>query len=323
MILAMASAFLVTLVMLLLLLKTRLYGIALDQPNHRSLHKNSIPRTGGIAVVSGVLTTWLWAENFWVLIVPATILLIVSIVDDVRSLSIRWRLMAQLIVSLGVSFAMLPEYAWWLHILVALAITWMMNLYNFMDGSNGLAGGMALFGFGTYSVAAVIGHDLQMAVLSASVVASSFAFLLLNFHPARIFLGDGGSVPLGFLAGTIGLVGWQRELWPAWFPLLVFSPFIADASVTLLKRILRREKVWQAHRSHYYQRLIQIGWSHKKTAIAEYCLMITAGGSAIFLIEQPMAMVLLIFAAWLIIYFIIMRMVDRAWKLRSCEAEIR
>ena len=321
MIVAMVCAFLVSLILLLLLLKTRLYGIALDQPNHRSLHNHSIPRTGGLAVVSGVLAAWLLAGNFWLLVIPTVILMFVSIIDDIRGLSVRWRLLSQLIVSAGVSMAVLPEYAWWVHVLVVLGITWMMNLYNFMDGSNGLAGGMALFGFGAYAVPAVMGHDFQMAALSASVVASSVAFLLFNFHPARIFMGDGGSVPLGFLAGAIGLLGWQRELWPAWFPVLVFSPFIVDASVTLFKRLLRREKVWQAHRSHYYQRLIQMGWSHRKTAIAEYFLMIAAGATAIYVAKQPISIALLVFVAWLIIYFTIMRIIDRAWTRKSCDAE--
>ena len=319
MILAIIGAFAVTLVVLLLLLKTRLYDLALDQPNLRSLHAHSIPRTGGIAVMSGVLAAWLLIDSSWHLLIPTIILMFVSVIDDVRSLSVRWRLLAQLIVSAAVSISVLPEYAWWMHILVVLAITWMMNLYNFMDGSNGLAGGMALFGFGSYAVAAVAGNDLQMATLNASVAAASFAFLLFNFHPARIFLGDGGSVPLGFLAGAIGLLGWQREVWSAWFPLLVFSPFIVDASVTLFKRIVGREKVWQAHRSHYYQRLIQMGWSHRKTAIAEYCLMIAVGVSAIFLIKQSSTIVWIVFVGWLIIYCIIMQMIDKEWRLKSCS----
>ena len=321
--LAAICAFAVTLVMLLLLLRTWLHGIALDQPNHRSLHSQSVPRTGGIAVMSGVLASWLLVGSSWLLLILTIILLVVSVIDDVRNLPVRWRLLAQLLVSAAVSVAMLPEYAWWVHVTATLALTWMMNLYNFMDGSNGLAGGMALFGFGAYAIAAAAGQDVHLAILSASVMAASFAFLLFNFHPARIFLGDGGSVPLGFLAGTMGLLGWQRDVWPLWFPLFVFSPFVVDASVTLIKRILRREKVWQAHRSHYYQRLIQMGWSHRKTAIAEYLLMIAAGATAIYVARQPISIALLAFVAWLITYFTIMRIIDRAWTMKSCDAEFR
>jgi UDP-N-acetylmuramyl pentapeptide phosphotransferase/UDP-N-acetylglucosamine-1-phosphate transferase len=97
----------------------------------------------------------------------------------------------------------------------------------------------------------------------AGVAAAAAGFLCFNFHPARIFMGDVGSVPLGFTAGALGLVGWRSGAWPLWFPLLVFAPFILDATVTLLRRALRGEKVWQAHRSHYYQRMVQMGLGHR------------------------------------------------------------
>jgi hypothetical protein len=96
-------------------------------------------------------------------------------------------------------------------------------------------------------------------------------FLLLNFSPARVFMGDAGSVPLGFLAGGIGIAGWRTVSWPAWFPLLVFSPFVVDASVTLARRMfMRRERFWHPHREHYYQRLVRMGWSHRRLALTEY-----------------------------------------------------
>lgn len=312
-----ALAFAVTLVVLLLLLRTRLSRIALDAPNHRSLHTHLTPRTGGVAIMAGVLSAWVLADMPWLWSVPILLLLAVSLVDDVRGLPVCWRLLAQLSISAGMTMVVLPDYPWWWQALAVLAITWMINLYNFMDGSDGLAGGMALFGFASYTVAAVLNNDMQLATLNAAVVAASFAFLLFNFHPARIFLGDGGSVPLGFLVGAIGLYGWRNEVWSAWFPLLVFSPFIVDASVTLCKRLLRGEKIWQAHRTHYYQRLIQLGWGHRKTAFAEYGLMAITSGSAILLIGQPILIVVTALLIWVVFYFIIMRLIDRQWELEA------
>jgi len=310
-------AFAVTLSVLLLLLGTRLSRIALDEPNHRSLHTHLTPRTGGVAMMAGVLFAWLLAGISWLWVIPVMLLLSISLLDDMRGLPVRWRLLAQLAISVGMITVVLPDYPWWWQALAVLAITWMINLYNFMDGSDGLAGGMALFGFASYAVAALLNNDMQLAALNAAVVTASFAFLLFNFHPARIFLGDGGSVPLGFLAGAIGLYGWRNEAWPAWFPLLVFSPFIVDASVTLCKRLLRGEKIWQAHRTHYYQRLIQLGWGHRKTAIAEYGLMAISGCSAIVLIEQPLFIVVVALLVWLVFYFIILRLIDSQWALKA------
>jgi UDP-N-acetylmuramyl pentapeptide phosphotransferase/UDP-N-acetylglucosamine-1-phosphate transferase len=166
-------------------------------------------------------------------------------------------------------------------VVLLLAIAWLTNLYNFMDGSDGLAGGMAVVGFGTYGLAAWLGGNLELELLAWSIAAAAAGFLIFNFPPAKIFMGDVGSIPLGFLAGALGVAGWLQGLWPLWFPLIVFAPFIVDASVTLLRRALRRERIWQAHREHYYQRLILSGWSHRKTAIWEYALMLACAALAL------------------------------------------
>jgi UDP-N-acetylmuramyl pentapeptide phosphotransferase/UDP-N-acetylglucosamine-1-phosphate transferase len=94
-------------------------------------------------------------------------------------------------------------------------------------------------------------------------------------------MGDAGSIPLGFLAGALGVQGALAGAWPAWFPLLVFSPFIVDATVTLARRIVRREPFWRAHRSHYYQRLVLAGWSHRRMALAGYALMCAGAAAAL------------------------------------------
>ena len=109
-----------------------------------------------------------------------------------------------------------------------------------------------------------------LALLSASVAGAAAGFLPHNWAPARVFLGDAGSVPLGFLAGVLGVAGWTAGAWPAWFPLLVFSPFVVDASVTLLRRALRGERVWHAHREHLYQRMVRSGLGHGRTAALWY-----------------------------------------------------
>jgi UDP-N-acetylmuramyl pentapeptide phosphotransferase/UDP-N-acetylglucosamine-1-phosphate transferase len=150
-----------------------------------------------------------------------------------------------------------------------------------MDGADGLAGGMALAGFGAYAIAASQAGLPAIAALSAAVAAASAAFLLFNFAPARIFMGDVGSVPLGFLAGALGILGWRAGGWPLWFPMLVFAPFACDATLTLLKRALRRERLSQAHREHYYQRLVRMGFGHRGTAWIEYAAMAGCAGLAL------------------------------------------
>jgi UDP-N-acetylmuramyl pentapeptide phosphotransferase/UDP-N-acetylglucosamine-1-phosphate transferase len=199
----------------------------------------------------------------------------------------------------------------------AIAIAWMANLYNFMDGSDGLAGGMALIGFSAYGVAAWLADSAEFALVNFSIAAAAAAFLIFNFHPARIFLGDAGAVPLGFLAAALGLIGWLQRDWAWWFPVLVFAPFIADASVTLVRRLLRREKVWQAHRDHYYQKLVRLGWGHRRTALAEYALMLASGLLALAVLALPAAMQAVALAAAAGAYLTIMVLIDREWHKAS------
>ena len=308
-------AFFVTTILLLVFLKTSLSNLALDKPNARSLHTNYTPRTGGLALIVGVIVAWIFGELSydWVLLTLA--LMSVSLVDDLRGLSVRWRLLAQMAVSACFIWFYLPNLAWWFVPVALFGLVWMTNLYNFMDGSDGIAGGMALFGFGAFAVAAYSAQNMQLAQMCGAIVASSLAFLIFNFNPAKIFMGDAGSIPLGFLAGAIGLFGWQQGIWPLWFPVLVFSPFIVDATVTLLKRAMNGEKVWQAHKAHYYQRLVLMGWGHKKTALAEYVLMLLACSSAVLVLKVPTFWLYALLLLWVFIFLWLMFLVDKHWKL--------
>jgi UDP-GlcNAc:undecaprenyl-phosphate/decaprenyl-phosphate GlcNAc-1-phosphate transferase len=322
MIVAILFTFFLTFFGLLILLRSPLKQLAIDQPNERSLHSKATPRTGGLALMAGTLITWLFSGVSWYWILLSAALIAVSLVDDMRGLAVRWRLLIQLLVCM-IFLAMHPEnITWWIILPLLLAMVWTINFYNFMDGSDGLAGGMAFFGFGAYALAAWLSDDIHLALMCAAVASASLAFLLFNFHPAKIFMGDSGSVPIGFLVATIGLFGWQRDLWPAWFPLLVFSPFIVDATVTLLKRLVRNEKFWEAHKSHYYQHLIQIGWGHRKTAIVEYGLMLAVAASAILLLKQGITLTSIVLAVWVLFYLVVMCAIDKRWSVskRSNDA---
>jgi len=309
---AFAVAFFIAVAVLIVLIKTPLSGLVLDQPNHRSLHQKSIPRTGGLAILVGVfLSTLFYGQaNAFVFLVLA--LLAISFVDDIFDIPAIFRLISQ--VAVATIFSLQFVQAGIQAAILVFALVWMTNLYNFMDGSDGLAGGMAVIGFGVYGVAAYMADDYAVTLLCGSVSSASFAFLLFNFNPAKIFMGDSGSIPLGFMAGAIGIYGWQHEMWPWWFPMLVFSPFIVDATVTLLKRLLQGEKFWQPHRSHFYQKLVQMGFGHRKTALWEYALMSACAISALALKSQPNQTVSLALTAWLVIYFLLICQINKKWS---------
>lgn len=284
----------------------------IDRPNHRSLHQIAVPRSGGVGVLTGTSVGLLVATPPLALWIALGSLIGISLFDDFRPLPAKIRFLIQLAAAAMVTSTLVPP-GWGIaaQVLSVLVIVWMTNLYNFMDGANGVAGGMAVFGFGAYALAASLTGQTDLAIWSACIAAAALGFLAFNFDPARIFMGDVGSIPLGFLAAVLGLQGWRLGVWPVWFPLLVFSVFIIDATVTLLRRGLRGKKVWVAHREHYYQRLIQSGWSHRRLALTAYLLMFATAGSACLLIAAPRVVQILAFATWGITYFLLLRMIDR------------
>ncbi|GAB5604045.1 MraY family glycosyltransferase [Sideroxyarcus sp. TK5] len=310
------AAFLLTFVSIAAILSSSFGKKFQDIPNQRSLHTAPTPRIGGVGLMAGVLGSWMMLNSllFWWLLLPLLGLIAVSLLDDIRNLPVRWRLLVQLVASavLIAGLGLFERESALLALAVLLFTAWLTNLYNFMDGSNGLAGGMALFGFSSYGIAALLANNEPFAMMNFAISAAALAFLYFNFPSAKIFMGDAGSIPLGFLVAAMGLWGWQQGCWPVWFPLLVFSPFIVDASVTLLKRALRGAKVTEAHREHYYQRAIQMGWGHRKLALVEYALMASVGASALLFKEQALPWGLLLI--WAGVYGGVMAVLDRNWR---------
>jgi len=189
-------------------------------------------------------------------------------------------LVAALVAVLAVAHGTEPARSGLVESMVAvLSIVWMTNLFNFMDGSDGFAGGMAAIGFASLGIAALSAGQLPLMTAALALASASTGFLAYNFPPARVFMGDAGSVPLGFLAGALSFAGWMNGAWPLFFPLMVFAPFIADASLTLARRISRGEPFWKAHRTHAYQRLVLAGWSRRQLALRGYALMLLSAAA--------------------------------------------
>ena len=248
----------------------------LDHPNERSLHAAPTPRGGGIALVGAILLAWLAlivagavAPRLLVVLFGAALLAAISWIDDLRGLSPATRLLAQLVaVGLGMLALMPagPVFQFWLMpgldaVAAALLWLWFVNLFNFMDGIDGLAGSeAAAIGIGLVLFASLgAGRDPGLAALAAAG-AAALGFLVWNWAPARIFLGDVGSVPLGYLLGFLLLDVAARGGWK--IALILPLYFLADATITLLRRLARGERVWQAHRQHFYQRAVQRGLGH-------------------------------------------------------------
>lgn len=273
-------------------------GFVLDEPNHRSMHSTPTPRSGGLGfVIVLLLMGTLMAvrgslDGAWV---PAALLLAgVSYADDRGGLSVRWRLIAHLLAAGLLCLSardLLPGLVPFLGlaggaVVAFLATVWLINLYNFMDGMDGFAGGMAVFGFGALALAGWRLGLVEFAGFNTVLACAVLGFLCFNFPPARIFMGDVGSAVLGFAVAVVGFWGLRQGIhWSV--PAAAFAPFWVDATLTLIKRTRRGEKIWVAHADHYYQQLVRAGWPKRRVVLGEYALMAVSGLAALGLALQP------------------------------------
>jgi UDP-N-acetylmuramyl pentapeptide phosphotransferase/UDP-N-acetylglucosamine-1-phosphate transferase len=242
------------------------YG-RLEPPSDRGLHKVPVPSGAGAAIVAAALVLWpLWqgpvAGDNMVLLSTVAALALISWLDDRRGLSPALRLAAHiaavalLLASLGPGQRVLPVIPLGVErVALGLAWLWFTNLFNFMDGIDGIAGAEAVAVAAGYAlVATVAGVSNPLDQLALIVAAATAGYLFWNWHPAKVFMGDTGSIALGFLLGWLMIDLGLRGLWAAAAILPLY--FVADASLTLLKRLARGEKPWQPHRQHAYQRAV-------------------------------------------------------------------
>ena len=274
----------------------------LDRPNERSLHSVPVPRLGGLAIATG---TWLALltlhalqrtvpgkfERAWLITsIPVVAL---GLVDDLKPLRASTRLLLQ--VGLAALFCVLAGIPrgvtlvspWTLTLPPAISLAlWsffivaVLNIFNFMDGMDGLAGTQALgAGLGICGAFA-IAHQPTLAVLCALIAAASVGFLFHNFPPAMIFMGDAGSTLLGFSFAAMAVIGSEvSPVVPAYAVVFALSPFLLDGTVTLLRRAVRLEPIWKAHRTHLYQRAVRAGRTHRDVLVV-YAGWIAFGAAA-------------------------------------------
>ncbi|BCG23490.1 glycosyltransferase WbpL [Pseudomonas tohonis] len=253
----------------------RRYALArsiIDIPNARSSHSTPTPRGGGVAIVLSFLLalpvfTLILGASWGVTIAllgAGALVAMVGFLDDHGHVPARWRLLLHfgaaiwaLVWLRGLPsvqlFGALVDLGWIGHVLAAFYLVWVLNLYNFMDGIDGIAGVEVItVCMGGALLYWLKGHS-DLAVFPLLLVAASAGFLYWNFPPAKIFMGDAGS---GFLGITLGILSIQAATFDAawlWAWLILLGVFIVDATYTLLRRLLRGDKVYEAHRSHAYQ----------------------------------------------------------------------
>jgi len=262
-----------------------LKNAVLDIPNIRSSHAQPTPVGGGLSITLSILIviSILFFLNsiglqFMAAFAGGILIAVTGWLDDRRHIPALRRALCYFIaaiwavfcltgldhMALGIHIIKLPQ---WANIFVVVGIVWLTNLYNFMDGTDGIAAIQAICAGLPGGLFLILSDQAAIAVIPFVIAGSSVGFLYWNWPPARIFMGDVGSCFLGFTFALLAIVGEQNDAVPIiiWFILL--SGFICDATFTLLMRMIKREKWYSAHKSHAYQRVVQMGISHKTLAI--------------------------------------------------------
>lgn len=247
----------------------------LDVPNERSSHIRPTPRGGGVVIVVVVMAAAAWGA--WVglsmPLVPAIAALVVAAVsamDDLRPLASEVRLVVHFVCAIAAVLSIAALNAQFSALIIAVAVLWLVwvtNAYNFMDGIDGIAGVQAVITACVIAAVAVKTHLPAQAVAAVAIGAASAGFLLHNWNPARVFMGDVGSAFLGFTFGLLTLMIARRSASLAAAAALSLWPFLFDTALTLVRRVRRRENLFAAHRSHLYQRLVIAGWSHSGVSL--------------------------------------------------------
>lgn len=259
----------------------------LDIPNNRSSHSLPTPKGGGLSIVIIMIVTIILLSCEDLIAIDITMAMIIGLiivsltglVDDLINLSVWKRVLAYL-TSISISlyfvgglddisinnYSVHLSYAGYLASLFFLF--WLVNLYNFMDGTDGFAA------IQTISVSLFICYllfmlnDMPLFILFFCLIVSTTVFLFWNWFPAKIFMGDVGSCSIGFLFGLFAVYTASRDLISLSVWVILLSPFIGDATFTLLKRILKKEQWYKAHNSHAYQKIYQSGYKHNELAFS-------------------------------------------------------
>lgn len=274
---------------------------AVDQPNARKVHSRIMPRLGGVAIymafVLMVLATQTLTKQTIGLLLGATIIVGLGIVDDVREVTPKVKLLLQfvaatILICFGIEvefitnpFGGIIQLGWFSIPVTLLWIIGVTNAVNLVDGLDGLAAGIAGIAAGTLGVVAWMQGKHIEAGLALILMGSIFGFLRYNFYPAKIFMGDSGSMFLGFTLSALSIMGLAKSaaVISLFIPILVLGVPIMDTLFAIIRRYINKQPIFQADKDHLHHRLLASGLSHPQTVMAIYVINVTLASSAVLL----------------------------------------
>jgi Fuc2NAc and GlcNAc transferase len=286
--LALPVGFASTTLLTYMLMRFGLRKGVLDIPNERSSHSSPVPRGGGVAIIitfSVFLTIYpgsvdhSFYDSVWKsLFLGGLIIATVGFIDDLNHIPARWRFLTHLSAAF-LSLSLLPslpdiiifglslDLGIFGYIFYGVSLVWFVNLFNFMDGIDGIAGVEAITVLGGGALILLLQDQVAWLTLFSYLAVCVAGFLVWNWPPARVFMGDACSGYLGFTLGLLAIVTSMQGAINLWAWLILCGVFVVDATTTLIRRMIRGEKWYEAHRSHAYQILSRRFGSHQKVSV--------------------------------------------------------
>ncbi len=278
---------------------------AVDRPDARKVHSGLMPRMGGLAVYLAFTVTLLITgditESMKGLLIGGTLIMLLGLVDDIRNISPRVKLLGQVIAAgVLVAFGIQVDFItnpwggtfslthFGINFGIPLTILWIVgitNAINLIDGLDGLAGGLASIAALTLAVVGWVNGQMWIVMPAVILSAAVMGFLRYNFYPAKIFLGDSGSLFLGFMLAGMSVIGLTKQaaMFSVFVPVLIFGIPIFDTLFAILRRYINNQPIFTADKEHLHHRLLAIGLSHRQTVLAIYGVSCLLGGSAVLM----------------------------------------
>ncbi|MEW6540430.1 MAG: MraY family glycosyltransferase [Bacillota bacterium] len=274
---------------------------AVDEPNHRKIHQRPMPRLGGLAVylvfTAVVLLTQPLTTPLLGLLTGATIIVLLGVWDDIRGASPRLKLAVQFLAALAlIPFGFHVEFltnplggiiylGWWGIPLTVFWVVAVTNALNLIDGLDGLAAGTALIASFTLAVVAAVAGNMAVVAVTLILAGALLGFLRYNFHPARVFLGDTGSMFLGFTLATLAIMGLTKgaTALSVIIPVVILGIPLTDTAFAVLRRYRNGSPIFYPDKGHLHHRLLGAGLTHRGAVLSMYGVNVVLGGSAVLL----------------------------------------
>lgn len=305
---------------------------AVDRPNYRKVHARIMPRLGGLAIYLSFILTYLVyrpdGEFDKALLIGATIIIITGMLDDMLEITAKAKILGQLsaaavIVVFGdiqVEFINLPfggtlEFSYFSIPLTILWIVAITNAVNLIDGLDGLAAGVSTIALITLSAMAIIIGNPFVASATAILAASTLGFLVFNFYPARIFMGDTGALFLGYMISVFALLGFKGvTMFALIIPIIMLGVPVSDTFFAIIRRLREKQPLSAADKSHLHHCLLNVGFTHRQTVLIIYSIAALFGVTALIFSQATIWGALLLVAVMLVIIELFVEIIGLAGK---------